>query len=104
MKHLLPIGILGILMTLMVGCGTVGKDFDIELARSIVNGQTNQAQISEMFGEPFKKGIQNGHPVWVYEKNVFKAIGEDTSKNLIVEFDSEGVVRNHQIMSNIPRS
>ena len=97
-----------ILVTLLLsfswtlGCGTVGKDFDMEQAQAIENGKTTREDIALMFGEPFKVGVQNSHPIWVYERSKYKALGDDTSKSLIVEFDDNGVVRNHSIMSNEP--
>lgn len=104
MKRFTPIAVFLTGWLLLSGCGTVGNDFDLDLARSIVNGQTTQKDVADMFGPPFKTGVQNGHPIWIYEKNKYKAMGNDESKNLIVEFDESGVVRSHQIMSNVPRS
>ena len=40
---------------------------------------------------------------YYYQSSTYKVFGEDTSKNLIIEFDGNGVVRNHQVMSNVPR-
>ncbi len=102
MRPLLILGALLLCFSLTLGCGTVGKDFNIDQAQSIQNGKTTREDIALMFGEPFKVGVQNSHPIWVYEQNKYRAIGEDTSKSLIVEFDDNGVVRNHSIMSNEP--
>ncbi len=89
-------------LTWIAGCGTVGSDFSVERAQSIENGKTTKEDIAQMFGEPFKTGIQNGHPVWVYEKSKWALIGDEPSKSLIVEFDDKGVVRSHQVTSNEP--
>ncbi len=102
MRPLLILGALFLCFSLTLGCGTVGKDFDMEQAQTIQNGKTTREDIALMFGEPFKVGVQNSHPIWVYEQNKYRAIGDDTSKSLIVEFDDKGVVRNHSIMSNEP--
>jgi outer membrane protein assembly factor BamE (lipoprotein component of BamABCDE complex) len=102
MKTLLILGALFLCFSWTLGCGTVGKDFDIEKAQTIKNGQTTREDIALMFGEPFKVGVQNSHPIWVYEQNKYRALGDDTSKSLIVEFDDNGVVRNHAIMSSEP--
>ncbi|CCQ90796.1 conserved exported hypothetical protein [Nitrospina gracilis 3/211] len=85
---------------LLAGCGSVGKDFDLSQTQHITQGATTKQDIQAMFGEPFRTGVQNGHPVWVYEKSVYRAIGDDTTKSLIVEFDDNGVVRKYQVMSN----
>ena len=102
MRPLLILGILFLCFSWTLGCGSVGKDFDMEQAQTIQNGKTTREDIALMFGEPFKVGVQNSHPIWIYERSKYKAIGDDTSKSLIVEFDDKGVVRNHSIMSNEP--
>ena len=73
MRPLLILGVLFLSFSWTLGCGTVGKDFDMEQAKTIENGKTTR-----------------------------EAIGEDSSKSLIVEFDDNGVVRNHSIMTNEP--
>lgn len=84
------------------GCGSVGKDFDTDMAQTIEKGKTTKSDIKRMFGTPFKTGVQNGNPVWVYEKNVYRTLGKGSSKSLIVEFDSNGIVKGHQIMVDEP--
>ncbi len=102
MRSLLICGTLLLCLSWVAGCGTVGKDFSVEQAQAIENGKTTKEDIAQMFGEPFKTGIQNGHPIWIYERNKYKAIGDDTSKSLTVEFDDKGVVKSHQVTSNEP--
>ncbi len=102
MRPLLILVTLLLCFTWIAGCGTVGSDFSVERAQSIENGKTTKEDIAQMFGEPFKTGIQNGHPVWVYEKSKWALIGDEPSKSLIVEFDDKGVVRHHSISSNEP--
>ncbi len=90
--------LLGFLM--ISGCGSTGKEFDETLIDNIVNGTTTQDQVEEMFGPPFKKGIQNGRTIWVYEYNEYNAIGDDQSKDMVVVFEDTGVVRSHQFMTD----
>ena len=85
-----------------LGCGTVGKEFDLEQTQAIENGKTTREDIALIFGQPFKVGVQNSHPIWIYEQSKYQIIGDGVSKSLIVEFDDNGVVRNHSIMSNEP--
>ena len=84
------------------GCGTVGKSFNASKVESIVNGITTRSDIKKMFGEPFKIGIQNSQPVWIYEDHHYSIIGNDTSKDLIIIFGLDGIVQSHQFMSNEP--
>ena len=99
MKYFIASVLLGLLLA-FGGCGTVGKDFNASKVSKIANGTTTRAEIRKMFGEPFKMGTQNGLPVWVYEYNLYHSIKDDKSKNLVVLFDSNGVVQSHQFMSS----
>ncbi len=84
------------------GCGTVGKSFNASKVETIVNGTTTQSDIKKMFGEPFKIGIQNGQPIWVYEDHHYSIIREKTSKDLIIIFGPNGIVQSYQFMSSKP--
>ena len=86
------------------GCGTVGKSFNTSKVESIVNGITTQSDIKKMFGKPFKIGIQNGQPIWVYEDHHYSIIREGTSKDLIIIFNPDGIVQSYQFMSSKPAS
>ena len=86
------------------GCGTAGKSFNASKIGSIVNGTTTQSDIKKIFGKPFKTGIQNGQPIWVYEENHYSIIREETSKDLIIIFSHDGIVQSYQFMSSKPAS
>lgn len=98
---------LSILLALAVfaiaGCANVGKPFDPALAETIVIGQTTLAEIQAKFGEPFKKGTQNGDLVWVYEYNEYRGSGNSVSQNLTIVFDRNNIVKSRQTMSTAPR-
>jgi len=84
------------------GCGTVGKNFNESRTTNIANGITTQAEIKIIFGEPFKTGIQNGQPIWVYEHNRYNLINDDAFKDLVIVFGRNGVVQSHQFMTSEP--
>ena len=86
------------------GCGASGKSFNTSKVESIVNGITTRSDIEKMLGEPFKTGIQNGQPIWVYEDNHYSIIREETSKDLMIIFSLDGKVQSHQFMSSKPAS
>ena len=100
----LQISIVAIILALFLsGCGTVGKDFDESLYANIVKGTTTHKEVQAMFGPPFKKGIQNGYPVWTYEYNYVNSLGSDIIKDMIIVFEKNGVVKSHQLMTNTPK-
>ena len=82
------------------GCGASGKSFNTSKVESIVNGITTRSDIEKMFGEPFKTGIQNGQPIWVYEDHYYSIIRGETSKDLIIIFSPDGIVQSYQFMSS----
>ena len=93
----------GILVVIFFsGCGSVGKNFNESLYIRIAKGTTTKYDIKAMFGYPFKKGIQNGYPVWTYEYNYVNSFGTDIIKDMIIVFDKNGVVKSHQLMTNSP--
>ena len=95
--------IAGILVVIFFsGCGSVGKNFNESLYTKIVKGTTNKNDIQTMFGDPFKKGIQNGYPVWPYEYNYVNSFGNDIIKDMVIVFYKNGFVKSHQLMTNSP--
>ena len=112
MKDNLPIKANFFLKTRLVGtflalflsaCGTVGKEFNESLYANILEGTTTNKEIRIMFGPPFRKGIQNGDPVWTYEYNYVNAFGTDIIKDMIIVFSKNGVVKSHQLMTSSPQ-
>jgi len=101
--NLFRIFITGIFLAIFLpGCGSVGKNFDESLYTKIVKGTTNKNDIQTMFGDPFKKGIQNGYPVWTYEYNYVNSFGNDIIKDMVIVFYKNGFVKSHQLMTNSP--
>jgi len=101
MNYIRLVIVVGIIL-MSNGCGTAGKSFDASKVENIVNGATTRSNIKKMFGEPFKIGIQNGQPIWVYENHHYSIIHEETSKDLIIIFSPDGIVQSHQFMSSKP--
>ena len=102
MRYIELIIFIGIILILDGCSGTVGKNFNASKAQGITNGTTTKLDIKKMFGAPFKTGVQNGQPLWVYEYNQYNILGGDTSKDLIIIFDQTEVVQSHQFMSSKP--
>jgi hypothetical protein len=93
MKRALASFVALLLVTFAIGCGTVGKNFDSSRVKNIQNNQTNQSQILDWFGVPFKEGNENGHTMWTYQFDKWKAIGDNESKDLVILFDDSNIVK-----------
>ena len=88
------------LYLLVVGCGTVGKDFDSLNVEKIQNNVTTQLEILDWFGLPYKEGTENNYTMWTYQVDTWQAIGEGQSKGLVILFDEKNVVKAHRYESN----
>jgi len=83
-----------------VGCGSTGNKFDESKFGQIMNGKTTQEEVLQLFGEPYQKGVENGHAVWIYEYNEFGLFEKNASKDIYLIFNEQNIVQSHQFMSN----
>jgi hypothetical protein len=88
------------LCILVVGCGTVGKDFNSSNVRKIQNNVTTQLEILDWFGVPYKEGTENKHTMWTYQVDTWQAVGEGVSKGLVILFDDKNIVKAYRYESN----
>ena len=88
------------ILPLVVGCGTVGKDFDSSKITKIQNNLTTQLQVLDWFGVPYKEGTENKYIMWTYQVDTWQAIGEGQSKGLVILFDEKNIVKAHRYESN----
>ena len=88
------------LCTLVIGCGTVGKNFDSSKVKNIQNNVTTQIEILDWFGVPYKEGEENNHTMWTYQLDSWQAIGEGLSKGLVILFDDNNIVKAYRYESS----
>ena len=81
-----------LLLSVCLGCASVGKDFDSEKVKDIKNNITTQLNIIDWFGVPFKEGNENGYTMWTYQIDKWK-LGEVESKGLVILFDDKNKVK-----------
>ena len=94
MRHLKLAGLAAVLVTL-VGCASVGRDFATHNVDQITIGETTRAEIQEMFGEPWRTGIEDGKRAWTYGKYRWSAFGDDETTDLVVRFNNDGTVSSY---------
>lgn len=92
-RRTLP-SVLGVLCVVWLysSCATVGRDFPSERVDGIQIGKTTQTEIQEMFGSPWRIGIEDGLRTWTYGRYKYKLFGQSMSKDLVVRFDKNNVV------------
>ena len=83
------------LTLVMAGCATVGQDFATLNVDQIEIGDTTRADIQEMFGEPWRTGIEDGKRTWTYGKYRWSAFGDAETTDLVVRFNEDGTVSSY---------
>ena len=86
----------GILVAIFVsGCLYQGRNFDSFPVRNIKNDATTQSEIFASFGEPVRKGLENGYEAWVYTYQYYELGQLRDSKDLYVVFNKDNTVRTY---------
>lgn len=84
-----------IVVLLLAGCATVGRDFPTHPVDQITVGETTRAEIQEMFGEPWRTGVEDGKRTWTYGKYRWSAFGDAETTDLVVRFNQDGSVASY---------
>jgi SmpA / OmlA family len=90
------------LVLLLWGCATVGRDFSASKVYDIQIGKTTQSEIQAMFGPPRRVGIEDGRPTWTYANYHYSAFSAEETKDLVVRFDANNVVRSYTFNTSDP--
>ena len=85
--------------TQLTGCFTVGQEFAASRVPDIKVGQTRKQDITEMFGTPWRTGLEDGRPTWTYGIYKYALIGGDDTQDLLIRFDAQGIVRSYTFSS-----
>jgi len=92
----------GLLALAVAGCVSTGQNFDSSKAYLIRQNQTDRVQITEWFGPPYMKGLDNGDEAWIYNFSKSSAGGATNVKNLYVVFDERGMVKSFTFSTSFP--
>jgi len=101
MKRLVPLFFALFITLVIAGCGSSGKNFPVVHVPEIKNGVTTQSQILNWFGVAYKEGLRSGEPMWTYQFDTYNAFGKDKSKELVILFNKDNIVRAHRYASNM---
>ena len=81
------------------GCLNVGQGFPVEPVRKIEIGTTTREDVRDMFGEPWRTGIEDGERTWTYGRYHYSLFAEAATRDLVVRFDARGVVTSYSFNS-----
>jgi SmpA / OmlA family len=88
-----------VLALILSGCFAVGRDFSATSVKNIQNNVTTQREIFGYFGEPVRKGLENGHETWTYSYHYYELGQLRDSKELHVVFNPDRTVRSYSFTS-----
>lgn len=83
------------------GCFTVGRNFVSTPVKQIEKGVTTKADITKAFGDPFRRGLDDGYESWTYVYNRWSPFYQTRSKDLYLVFNKDGTVRSYTFNSNL---
>ena len=90
-------------IVMLGGCARVGVDFNEQKVHQIKIGETTQNDIISMFGQPWRKGIENGVTMWTYGRYTYRLIGEADTKDLVMKFDKDDKVISYTFNESVDK-
>ena len=89
----------GLATTQLTGCFTVGQEFSGSRVPEIKIGQSNKQDITDVFGRPWRTGMEDGKVTWTYGIYKYSLFGADDTQDLLIRFDNQGLVRSYTFSS-----
>ncbi len=84
-----------ILLFSIASCATVGREFPVDVVNKIRLGETSKEDINKILGPPWRIGLDDGHRTWTYGYYKYRLLGETTTRDLVIRFDSNGIVSSY---------
>jgi hypothetical protein len=88
-----------ILALLLAGCFSTGRDFASSPVKNLQKDVTTQRDIFGHFGEPLRKGLENGYETWSYSYQYYELGQLRDSKDLHIVFNHDRTVRGYSFSS-----
>ena len=80
---------------MLSACFTVGQAFPDYVVPKIKIGKTTESDIRDLFGPPWRTGLDDGDRTWTYGHYQYSLFQTATTKDLIIRFDKDGVVSSY---------
>lgn len=81
---------------------TVGGDFPAEPIGELAIGKTTQRQVRDTFGPPWRTGLEDGQVTWTYGHYRYSLFAPVYARDLVLEFDDDGVLSSYTYASTEP--
>lgn len=89
-------------VALAAGCATIGAPFAVENVRNLEIGKTSRSDVVQMFGAPWRTGLEDGRETWTYGHYRYSLFGADRTRDLVVRFGADGKVASYTFSSTEP--
>lgn len=86
----------------ITGCITLGREFPVDAVSKIQKGKTTRTEIDQLFGSPWRTGVDDGMRTWTYARYRYSLFGESKTRDLVVRFDDKGIVASYTFNSTYP--
>lgn len=89
----------GLASTQLTGCFSVGQEFAGSRVPEIKIGKTTKQEVTDIFGTPWRTGMEDGRTTWTYGIYKYSLFGADDTQDLLIRFDPQGIVRSYTFSS-----
>lgn len=98
MKTLTRLALLIALILPFSACAPLaGQPFAVENVSKIEIGTTSKLDVLDMFGAPWRTGLEDGFKTWTYGEYTMK-----NSRDLVIRFDINDKVKSYSFSSSYP--
>ncbi|ODC02437.1 hypothetical protein BFW38_01640 [Terasakiispira papahanaumokuakeensis] len=95
MLNTLKVVLVAIGFASLVACANVGKPYPEHRVPDIQTGQTTRAEVEQMFGKPWRTGMENGQVTWTYGQYHYGVFSEAETSDLVIRFKPDGTVASY---------
>lgn len=92
-----------VVLPILCGCLTVGRNFRTDNLAWIVTDKTDRKEVQQRLGEPFRTGLDSGTPTWTYGYYQYRLFGDTCTKDLVIYFNKDGTVSSYTFNTSFPQ-
>ena len=86
----------------LTACVSVGRHFATTKVGEIQIGETTRERVEELFGPPWRTGLEDGDLTWTYGRYEYALFQPARTADLLVRFDERGIVTAFSFSSTSP--
>ncbi len=91
-----------VLCAFSLACFHVGREFPTEPIAKLEIGSTTRDQVREIFGPPWRTGIEDGDETYTYGRYRYALFSQPRASDLVLRFDERGLLRSYTYNTTEP--